>query len=182
MNELVIRNAIQQQFANVQVRAKETGGGWLLEVIHPDVAQLSAPTFRRRIEQILAAIPNPNPPFLVWKLFVYAAEGQRYLQQGTLHTLPESVDNEGITTTTLSGNDAYMDIPEFDAEFISFNEYNGHVIPAVESIDGAGNRILEYKPVQYDWLEAMGGHYPVAGVTPQVQVAGARQVFNVELD
>lgn len=181
MNEQMILNAILQRFQNAQARAKETGGGWLIEVIHPDVGTLGAQQFRRNIEQILANMPNPEPPPIIWKLYVYETEMQRYLQQGTLHTLPQTFDNEGISTTTLSGNDAYLDIPEFDAEFISFNNYHGHAIPAVESLGANGAKILEYKPVHYEWLEAVGGHYGIDRVNPRPPIAGARQVFEVIL-
>lgn len=80
-----------------------------------------------------------------------------------------------------SANDAYLDMPEFDAEFISFNDYHGHIIPALETVSSDGSKVLAYKPVAYEWLEAVGGNYGIARVTPKAPIGGARQVFEVEL-
>lgn len=182
MNELAIRNAIQAVFNGALVRARETDGGWLIEVIHQQCRALGTSAFRRQIEGILASISNSNPPLVIWKLFVYPDESSRYLSQGTLHCIPSDINDQGIKTTTLAGMDAYLDIPEFDAELISFSNYRGHVIPALESLSATGNPILPVQalPVQYLWLEAMGGEYSVQAVNQNGNLNG-RNRYNVIL-
>lgn len=174
-----IINEIQGAFQGALARAVETDAGWLIEVIHQQCGTLGSSAFRRRIEQALKKVPNPNPPTMVWKLFVYPDEENRYLSQGTLHTLPSS-QTSGMHTVTLSENDVYLDIPEFDSELLSFSNYRGHLIPALVTIDANKNAIFPYQAVQYRWLEALGGEYTIQNTTNAGNLNG-RQRIDVQL-
>lgn len=179
MNAQAIIAAIQMTYRGALVRAKNSDGGWVVEVVHVDCTNLGTAQFRQRIQVILSRVTNPSPPLIIWKLFTYSNEESRYLEHGTLHEIPSSFEN-GMHTVTQGGQDSYLDIPEFDSEIISMSNYRGHCIPALESVGSTGQVILPVQQVDYSWLEAIGGEYNVLKVVRDGSLNNRRR-FIVEL-
>lgn len=162
---------IQNGLPGSQVRAFHSNGGWIIEIIHP---QMNAQRTRilAQVEHLLNNLPAGVQRDIVWKLFSYSNTDESFREQGTLHTIPEE-DDHGISLVTLSADDTYVDLTEFDCEILSFSSYHGRTMIARVSRNSNGQILLPYQnAVPYSWLEALGGNYGIQGVASVPARAG----------
>lgn len=160
-------NYLQQNIAGSFVRAYHGEAGWIIEVVHANLSDTKhRSTILQTIENLLNKIPQGIHNDIIWKLFLYGSKDERFKLNGTLHVTPEEYSSYGVSTTTLSANDTYVNLTEYDCEIISFNESRGLLIQAMVALNNQGQPILPYQNIQrYLWLEAMGGHYEIGNVT-----------------
>lgn len=158
MNQL--EQGLQALLACQYVRCRQTQGMWLIEIVINGITPQQKAALWARLPQEVVRIAGATA--LIWKVYLYSSDRERFTAQGTLHTLPSTWEN-GMLTTTLSALDCYADITEFDGELIQMGAPAGHVIFGRESLDGQGQPILPYqRGAVHTWLEAMGGSYDLA--------------------
>ena len=95
--------------------------------------------------------------FVVWKIFLYSDEKQRFLVDGALKISEPSYGQFG-RTLPLMANDCIVWITEFDAENLIYRNTPEFEILAIEATNEKNEKILAYKshPVTYRFLETKG--------------------------
>ena len=164
--EQVLRAALVAALGTQSVRCCVVSDMWVIEVVLPGLLQPLRAQLLQQIQQVMAqALQGQH---VIWKVFLYATGQQRFNVDGTLHTL-EAVNVGGIYTVTLSANDCYVWLTEYDGEVLQLGDRPGLAVMGIQSTGENGLPILPFQPHgQYTWLEALGGSYDLAenGVVP----------------
>lgn len=171
--EQILINIIANAIPHTIVRCFETTGGWVVEAVNPNFANEATAE-----QQILNALQNGVPagmqPLILWKVFAYSNEIEKFTVSGTLHTRAADYDDNGIQTTYLEANDCYVNISEFDGEILQLGDYNGLRIEVIEAMtDDNQQPLLPYQAnAHHHWLETLGGQYGLDN-NRRVEVIGA---------
>jgi hypothetical protein len=131
---------------------------WIVEAIPLANANQNKAAVEAAIRQEVSRLPNP--PHLVWRLFIYQNPDDRFKVNGTLHQHNSAYSAGGIYTVTLDAGDVYVNLSEFDGEVLQLGYRNGEVLEGIETLGSGGTPILPYYPQHtHTWLEALGGEY-----------------------
>lgn len=128
-------------------------------ILHGNINPTTKQQFVDLINQGLASIQTKHS---VWKKYLYSNLDDRFVENGTLHTVPQTYSPDGIPTTILAAADCYLNITAFDAEAMQIGLKTGLQILGRDSKNDQGQPILPYQPnTDYLWLEALGGNYTI---------------------
>lgn len=174
-------NAQENQLAHIlnaqYVRCRQTSGLLIVEVVIANVTSQQKSQIWANAPQSIQQVYGGNA--MIWKVYIYANHDDRFTANGTLHTIPSSRE-DGCHTVTLSADDCFANITEFDSELLQMGPPNGHIVYAKESIDEQGHPILPHQArVNYLWLEAVGGEYQI--VTNGVRAITQAHPFQLEI-
>lgn len=143
-----------------QCRCKLVSGMWIIEVVHPGI---NSTTKQRYVDELHNAVRQIQSPSSVWKYFLYSSDGERFVEDGTLHTVEQSYSSDGIATTTLAAEDCYLAITAFDAEAMQLGHKPGLEVLGRELRNDSGQVILKYRTgTNYLWMESLGGNFAIA--------------------
>jgi hypothetical protein len=157
---LQVEARLNGKFPQSKCRAALAQGGWIVEVVFPTLTAANRGAVLRTVEHEVRS-HFPSDPQVFWKIFVYKSKTDRYLIDGTLHTVDEYHTPDGTPVTTLAAGDCIVRLTEFDGEVLLMGDYKSMTIEVSEAVSSSSGRpILPFVPQsKYIWLETQGGYY-----------------------
>ncbi len=170
----MVRPPLDARYPNAALRAQSGDGGWVVEIVHPFFGKDPHAETKEAFRLLDAALA-PHREF-VWLLCTAQSEAERFTEHATLRTIPTRMVN-GVMTSTLTIDDCYLDIPQFDAEVLQYSQTPewDRRIEGVESASDSGTALLPFKSSsRYVTIEVGGTSYELEK-QPDVVAAGARR-------
>lgn len=152
-----ILNIVRGLWANAEIVLHHSAGAWLIEVLSPrinsDDLTLDYERFSDAFAQWNEGCPR-NEIIIFHRVYLYQASGDQFKVRGTLHTIKSNFGRDGIFTTTLSANDAFMGLAEVDVQAHLYGanrpvSFRGVTIPAGDGSFDI-NEAVPYEEIEFE--------------------------------
>lgn len=158
-----LEQIIQKIWAGAAMRVESASGGFLVEIVDGKLLAANRGEDQRKLmielQQHNLKTKLPVEIIVIHRLFMYEANGDQFKTHGTLHNRQADYE-DGIHTTYLDSGDAYVWIPEVDAQALLYGVERPFKCRVISETTKSGDWMFDLTQ-DYKEIEFEGTHMPV---------------------